>query len=37
MTYHDTTRLLQGFTRDRALVEDALNQVPPHDEEATIA
>ncbi|PYS60871.1 MAG: hypothetical protein DMF74_17560 [Acidobacteria bacterium] len=34
MTYHDTTRLLQGFTRDRALVEDALNQVPPHDEEA---
>ncbi len=34
MTYHDTTRLLQGFTRDRALVEDALNQIPPHDEEA---
>src|SRR6266480_397206 len=34
MTYHDTTRLLQGFTRDRALVEDALNQTPPHDEEA---
>ena len=34
VTYHDTTRLLQGFTRDRALVEDALNQVPPHDEEA---
>ena len=34
MTYHDTTRLLQGFTRDRALVEDALDQVPPHDEEA---
>ena len=34
MTYHDTTRLLQGFTRDRALIEDALNQVPPHDEEA---
>ena len=34
MTYHDTSRLLQGFTRDRALVEDALNQVPPHDEEA---
>src|SRR6266699_105913 len=29
MTYHDTTRLLQGFTRDRALIEDALNQVPP--------
>src|SRR6184192_3218230 len=34
MTYHDTTRLLQVFTRDRALIEDALNQVPPHDEEA---
>ena len=34
MTYHDTSRLLQGFTRDRALIEDALNQVPPHDEEA---
>jgi len=28
-----TTRLLQGFTRDRALVDDALNQIPPHDEE----
>lgn len=34
MTYHDTTRLLQGFTKDRALVEDALNRVPTHDEEA---
>jgi len=34
MTYHDTTRLLQGFTRDRALIEDALNQVPSHDEQA---
>jgi VWFA-related protein len=34
MTYHDTSRLLQGFTRDRALVEEALNRVPPHDEEA---
>src|SRR6266850_465113 len=34
MTYHDTTRLLQGFTRDRALIEDALNQVPQHDEQA---
>lgn len=34
MTYHDTTRLLQGFTRDRALLEDALNQVPSHDEQA---
>ena len=34
MTYHDTTRLLQGFTRDRALIEDALNQVLKHDEQA---
>jgi Ca-activated chloride channel homolog len=34
MTYHDTTRLLQGFTRDRALIDEALNQVPQHDEQA---
>jgi len=34
MTYHDTTRLLQGFTRDRGLIEDALNQAPKHDEQA---
>jgi len=34
MTYHDTTRLLQRFTRNRALIEDALNQVPEHDEHA---
>src|SRR5260370_30569792 len=34
MTYHDTTRLLQRFTRDRSLVEDALNRVPAHDEAA---
>jgi len=34
MTYHDTTNLLQGFTRDRALIDDALKQVPPHDEHA---
>src|ERR1700686_2777100 len=34
MTYHDTTRLLQGFTRDRSLVEDALNRIPVHDEMA---
>ena len=34
MTYHDSTRLLQGFTRDRSLVEDALDRVPTHDEEA---
>jgi Ca-activated chloride channel family protein len=34
MTYHDTTKLLQGFTRDRALISDALDRVPGHDEEA---
>jgi Ca-activated chloride channel family protein len=34
MTYHDTTRLLQGFTRDRALIEDALDRMPMHDEQA---
>ncbi|MEK6335289.1 MAG: VWA domain-containing protein [Acidobacteriota bacterium] len=34
MIYHDTTSLLQGFTRDRDLVEDALKLVPPHDEHA---
>ena len=34
MTYHDTTRLLQGFTRNRSLIEDAFNRMPTHDEEA---
>ena len=34
MTYHDTTRLLQGFTRNRSLIEHALNRIPPHDEQA---
>ena len=34
MTYHDTTRLLQGFTRDRSLIDDALNRIPAHDEQA---
>ena len=34
MTYHDSTRLLQGFTRDRSSIEDALDRVPTHDEEA---
>ncbi|MFN2514942.1 MAG: VWA domain-containing protein [Pyrinomonadaceae bacterium] len=32
MTYHDTAELLQGFTRDRSLIETALDRVPPHDE-----
>lgn len=34
MTYHDTTRLLQGFTKNRILIEKALERVPPHSEEA---
>jgi VWFA-related protein len=34
MTYHDTTRLLQGFTKNRILIEKALDRVPPHSEEA---
>src|SRR5215471_3975251 len=34
MSYHDSTQLLQGFTRDRALINEALNRLPPHDEEA---
>ena len=34
MTYHSSTRLLQGFTRSRILIEEALNRVPMHDEEA---
>jgi VWFA-related protein len=34
MSYHTNVELLQGFTRDRALIADALNHVPPHDEEA---
>ncbi len=34
MTYHNNVELLQGFTSDRSLIADALNHVPPHDEEA---
>jgi VWFA-related protein len=34
MTYHDTTRLLQGFTRNRTLIDDALDRIPAHDEQA---
>lgn len=34
MTYHNTTDLIEGFTRDRGRIEDALNRIPPHDEEA---
>ena len=34
MTYHNHTELLQEFTQNRRLIEDALNHIPPHDEEA---
>lgn len=34
MTYHDTTRLLQPFTRNRSLVDEALDRIPAHDEQA---
>jgi VWFA-related protein len=34
MTYADAVELQQGFTRDRRLVERALNWVPAHDERA---
>jgi VWFA-related protein len=34
MAYHDSVNLVQEFTRDRALVSDALDRVPGHDEEA---
>jgi VWFA-related protein len=34
MSYHDTTGLLQGFTKNRVLIEEALNRIPPHHEDA---
>lgn len=34
MTYHNTAELIEGFSRDRSRIEDALNRIPPHDEEA---
>lgn len=34
MTYHDSAELQQGFTRDRHLLERAIDYVPPHDERA---
>jgi Ca-activated chloride channel family protein len=34
MAYHNSVDLVQEFTRDRALVSDALERVPSHDEEA---
>lgn len=33
MSYHTTTTLVQGFTKNRILIENALNRIPPHDEE----
>jgi VWFA-related protein len=35
MTYHSNVELIQEFTRNRGLISDALNRVPPHDEEAS--
>ncbi len=34
MSYHNNVELLQAFTRDRALISETLERVPPHDEEA---
>lgn len=34
MAYHDSVDLVQEFTRDRAVVSNALDRVPGHDEEA---
>ncbi|MBV9928796.1 MAG: VWA domain-containing protein [Acidobacteria bacterium] len=34
MAYHDSAELVQGFTRDRREVADALDRVPGHDEQA---
>lgn len=34
MAYHDTVDLVEGFTRDRRAVADALDRVPGHEEQA---
>jgi VWFA-related protein len=34
MSYHNTTTMVQRFTRNRMWIEEALNRIPPHDEEA---
>lgn len=34
MTYHDKAELIEGFSRDRRRIVQALDHVPPHDEEA---
>jgi VWFA-related protein len=33
MSYHSRVELLEDFTRDRTLIKDALNRIPPHDEQ----
>jgi VWFA-related protein len=35
MSYHDTTTLEQSFTRNRIMIETALNRIEPHNEAAT--
>jgi VWFA-related protein len=34
MSYHSTTTMVQRFTRNRMHIEEALNRIPPHDEQA---
>jgi Ca-activated chloride channel family protein len=34
MSYHSTTTMVQRFTRNRMLIGEALNRIPPHEEEA---
>lgn len=34
MSYHNTAELIEGFTRDRSRIEEAMNRIPPHDESA---
>jgi VWFA-related protein len=34
MAYHNTVELVQDFVRDRSKIEEALNHMPPPDEEA---
>lgn len=34
MSYHDTVTLVQEFSRDRKRIIEALDRVPPHDEQA---
>ena len=35
MAYHDTAELVEGFTRDRQAIADALERVPGHEEHAS--